>query len=314
MHTHLAIGRPEVTAIERFCTQVKIDTNGMIDISLFPGAALGYKGEEVADVVQSGLLEMGELALPWIAGGHPILDLLQLPFLISGDMQAPPKAFAAAKPYVEKDLAERDLVMTFYGPGGTFSYLCSKEPCNTVADWDGTKFRAWSAAQTKWFPWLGCTPVSMSSGEQYLALQTGTIEGVIQGPASTINRKVYEVCDYYNLWGSDPPCPYIIVMKKSMLEALPQNYQDIIWKRADELTETLWQVSHFEVSYRGIEAPAGLDEVREVMTVLDVSPEEDAKMKAIVTPYWDEWLEEAGAEGLEALNAVLVAQGLEPYK
>lgn len=293
--------------MQRFCANIIRDTNGMIDITFYPASALGYKGEEVADVVEGGLLEIGELALAWIAGGNPMLDLLHLPFLMSETPQMPPKAFPAAKPYMEKELAKRDLVMIFYGPGGGISHLCSKEPCNTVAEWDGRKFRAWNEAQNKWFPWVGATPVSMSSGEQYLALQTGAIEGVIQGPGSAIDRKVYEVCPYYNLWGADPPCPYIIVMKKSMLEALPQKYQDIIWKRADELTERLWQVSFFEI-------PLRLKELGGLCTILDVSPEEQAKMRAIVMPYWDEWLEKAGPEGLEALNATMVAMGYEKYK
>ena len=43
---------------------------------------------------------------------------------------------------------------------------------------------------------LGPTGVSMAGGEQYMALQTGVIDGTISGIDMALDRKFFEVCKY----------------------------------------------------------------------------------------------------------------------
>ena len=76
-------------------------------------------------------------------------------------------------------------------------HILTTKPVNTVDDLAGLQIRVpTNQIQTKGFEVLGATPVGMSLGDVYTALQQGTIDGG-ENPLSTLyGRKHHEVAKY----------------------------------------------------------------------------------------------------------------------
>ena len=81
-------------------------------------------------------------------------------------------------------------------------HTLTTKPVNTVEDLKGLQIRVpTNQIQTKGFEVLGATPVGMSLGDVYTALQQGTIDGG-ENPLSTLyGRKHHEVAKYLILDG-----------------------------------------------------------------------------------------------------------------
>ncbi len=157
------------------------------------------------------------------------------------------------------------------------------------------------------FPEVGATPISMAKGEMYMAGSTGVIDGVVYSTTSVLGMKLYELWNYYSLWG-ETAIAYLILVDQASLDALPQNIQDSIWKRADELNEELW-----DIGFYGAEEVAAAVKAQGV-EFIPVSAEEVARLRAITSSFYDEWLDKTGAEGLATLNDALAAVGQPPYR
>jgi TRAP-type C4-dicarboxylate transport system substrate-binding protein len=76
----------------------------------------------------------------------------------------------------------------------------------------------------------------MSSAEVYQALQRKTIDGVVSGGTSYIDRKFIEVAKYpignaFNLYG-----PFALVINKNVWDKLPKDIQEIMLQAGKEVT------------------------------------------------------------------------------
>jgi len=298
-------GSDEDKIVQTFAAAVAEDTNGVITLEVFPAASLGYAKADVADAVETGVLEIGHIAFSWIEGSSPIGGVTHLPG-ISATPEGIVKATVAVAPYVQKELAKRGMVNLSYYRNYNGGLYCNK-PVRTIEDWKGLKLRAQGAAQEYYFAKAGATPVAMAKPEMYPGLAQGTIDGVLYSPSSSWSSKLHEVLGYYNLW-QQPSVSFGFLIQKERLESLPKDIQDTIWKHAKVMEDAFWQQVFFSgPDYFKLFEAEGTE-------IVDVSLEEKQKLTEIAMGYWDVWLEKTGKEGLDALNAALKAGGQPAYK
>jgi TRAP-type C4-dicarboxylate transport system substrate-binding protein len=76
------------------------------------------------------------------------------------------------------------------------AYLWTTKPVKSLADLKGMKIRTPGGLQTSYIKALGAEPVFMPLGDVYLALETGTIDGLVTCPPLVLAFKLFEVAKY----------------------------------------------------------------------------------------------------------------------
>ena len=146
-----------------------------LTIELFPDSQLGNK----TDIIDQMLL------------GEPVMTLADGAFF--ADYGVPDMGIVFG-PFLFDNMGIK-MVAANWADGAR--HTLTTKPVNTVDDLAGLQIRVpTNQIQTKGFKVLGATPVGMSLGDVYTALQQGTIDGG-ENPLSTLyGRKHHEVAKY----------------------------------------------------------------------------------------------------------------------
>ena len=168
-----------------------------LTIELFPDSQLGNK----TDIIDQMLL--GEPVMTLADGaffadyGVPDMGIVFGPFLFDNWDQC--WKLTESDWWAEQCAKLNDLGIKMIAANWAYGarHTLTTKPVNTVDDLAGLQIRVpTNQIQTKGFEVLGATPVGMSLGDVYTALQQGTIDGG-ENPLSTLyGRKHHEVAKY----------------------------------------------------------------------------------------------------------------------
>ena len=173
-----------------------------LTIELFPDSQLGNK----TDIIDQMLL--GEPVMTLADGaffadyGVPDMGIVFGPFLFDNWDQC--WKLVESDWWAEQCSKLNDMGIKMIAANWAYGarHTLTTKPVNTVDDLAGLQIRVpTNQIQTKGFEVLGATPVGMSLGDVYTALQQGTIDGG-ENPLSTLyGRKHHEVAKYLILDG-----------------------------------------------------------------------------------------------------------------
>lgn len=168
-----------------------------LTIELFPDSQLGNK----TDIIDQMLL--GEPVMTLADGaffadyGVPDMGIVFGPFLFDNWDQC--WKLTESDWWAEQCAKLNDMGIKMVAANWAYGarHTLTTKPVNTVDDLAGLQIRVpTNQIQTKGFEVLGATPVGMSLGDVYTALQQGTIDGG-ENPLSTLyGRKHHEVAKY----------------------------------------------------------------------------------------------------------------------
>lgn len=177
---------------EPMLAELKKRSNGRITYTLFTGGALG-KGPEHFDIVKNGLSDMGYFTATWTPGRFPLSDVLSLAVAVEGkDVGAD----------IGNAMYQRILKDEFQGVkvielnGCISAYLWTTRPVRTLEDCKGLRIRSPGGHQTHYIESLGAEPIFMPLGDVYMAMETGTIDGLVTCPPLVLAFKLYEVAKH----------------------------------------------------------------------------------------------------------------------
>ena len=177
--------------------QIGFAKNVDLTIELFPDSQLGNK----TDIIDQMLL--GEPVMTLADGaffadyGVPDMGIVFGPFLFDNWDQC--WKLTESDWWAEQCAKLNDMGIKMIAANWAYGarHTLTTKPVNTVDDLAGLQIRVpTNQIQTKGFEVLGATPVGMSLGDVYTALQQGTIDGG-ENPLSTLyGRKHHEVAKY----------------------------------------------------------------------------------------------------------------------
>jgi len=219
----------ELWELERFKKMIWEMTGGQIDITLYSGGEIVPSGE-IIDAVGAGVLDMGYYAGGYWAGRTPIGNVEGgLPFSFSEPDSDMYICFyhRGLLPLVKEAYAEHDCY--YLGPVHTAPYsLMANKECYTIAELQTMKLRA-TGGVGKALGNAGISTVYLPIEESYLALATGTIDGVIYGGAMSYELlKFYETCKYYYKPAIISSYICNIIINMDVYNSLPSNLQAIL--------------------------------------------------------------------------------------
>ena len=276
-----------------FAKAVGICTGGELEIVVHGGGSL-FKGGEIKRAVQTGQAPIGERLLSAHQNENPIFGVDSVPFLASS-FDNSDKLYAAARPTMEKILADQNMVL-LYGVPWPPQEMYFKKEINGVADMKGIKFRAYNAATARLAELGGMLPVQIEAAELSQALATGVAEAFISSGSTGYDRKVWEHLTHFydtQAW-------------------LPRNY---VFANKDAYNSQSDQVKNCLKSSAMLAEAAGTTRARELtgwyltqlaangMTVIPPGDALAADLAKMGETMSKEWADAAGAEGAAIVDA-----------
>ena len=276
-----------------FAACVNTATSGEIEITVHTSGSL-FKGNEIKRAVQTGQVPIGERLLSAHLNENPIFGIDSVPFLATS-FEESEKLFKAARPTLEKILAEQNLVLLYSVPWPPQG-LYTKKPIESVADLKGVKFRAYNAATARFAELAGMVPVQIEAAELSQALATGVVEAMITSGATGYDRKVWEHLTHHYQIDSWMPRNSVIV-NKQVWEGLSERVRNEIRGCAD--------LAAYAGYWRAVQyTDFTLNKLRENgMWVGPAGEKLQKELKEIGEVMLAEWLESAGPEGKAIIEA-----------
>jgi len=189
---HVPVGYEVKTVWEPMLEDLKKKSQGKITSTMFAGGALG-KGPEHFDIVAKGLSDMGYFTATWTPGRFPLTDVLSLAAWVDGKDVATEIGNAMYKRILNQEFPGVKMVEL---NGCIQAFMWTKKPVKTLEDVKGLKIRTPGGHQTNYIKSLGAEPIFMPLGDVYMAMETGTIDGIVTCPPLILSFKLHEVAKH----------------------------------------------------------------------------------------------------------------------
>ena len=232
--TNIPATHPSNVRIREAAELIKKDTNGKVEIQLFPNNQLGGDTDMLSQV-RSGAIDIFPLSGLILQTLVPVAGINGLAFAFK-DYQTVWSAMdgelgAHVRGAIEKvNLHVFDRCLD----NGYRNITSSSRPINTAADLKGFKIRVpVSPLWTSMFKALEASPASINFSEVYSALQTKVVEGQ-ENPLAVIDlAKLYEVQKYCSMTGHMWDGQWILANGKRWA-GLPPDIQAVITKHVTD--------------------------------------------------------------------------------
>ncbi|WP_299989255.1 TRAP transporter substrate-binding protein [uncultured Ruegeria sp.] len=276
-----------------FAKCVTTGTGGEIEIVTHPSGSL-FKGGDIKRAIQTGQAPIGERLLSGHQNENALFGFDSIPFLATSfDDSA--KLWDAAKPSIEKLLAEQNLTLLYAVPWPPQG-LYFKDEVNSVAEMEGIKFRSYNNATSRLAELTGMLPVTIEAAEISQAFATGVADSMVSSGSTGYDRKVWESLNYF--YEVDAWLPRNYVMVNSDVWAGVSDANKNVIKGCAELAEYAgnWRAKEYTgFTLQGLRDGG--------MTVGPASEQMTNELKEIGVTMTNEWLEAAGDEGKAIVDA-----------
>ena len=224
----------EVIGAKEFARLVGEHTNGALAIDVFDGDKLGKPIAQIENL-ELGTQDFHANVSDWLQHLDKDWATLAMPFLFSGldhvkKFQAT-DTYAAMKERVATEHGVRIVADNWYRLP---KVLITTKPVFKPADLNGVKLRmpnlatyinTWSA--------FGARPTVLAWSEAYLAMKTGTVEGMDTPITALYPQKFYQASPYV-LMTDHLIAPYVVLVSEKTWQKLPKDQQDAVLKAGVE--------------------------------------------------------------------------------
>ncbi len=220
---------PSAAIAAVFKAEVEANSNGEIEVEIFPNGVLGKERETMVQV-KGGVVQSYIASTGGMSTFYPLIDVTNLPFAFSSYNVG----YRVYDGDFGQDLAE-DIeqktglkVLGFGESGGFFAISNSRRPIKSPSDMRGIKIRTMTVPlHMEIIKALGASPTPIAWAEVYTSLQTGVVDGQMN-PISIINMaKFYEVQKYITLT-NHLYAPYVWVMNPRFYNGLTSSQKEIV--------------------------------------------------------------------------------------
>ena len=269
--------------------EVERRSGGRVRMMIFAGGSL-TKADQCYQGVVDGITSIGMSAFAYSRGRFPLLEGLDLPVGYPDGLSATRIVNDLVRRFNPKEVQDVKILYAHaHGPG----ILASKRPVRTLADLEGMKIRA-TGFCSRVVECLGASPIGMSQGETYEALQKGVVDATFCPVETLKGWKQGEVISAV----TDSHCigyttTFFVAMNLEEWEALPPDIRTIL-----EQTSSEWVDRHGlawnQADREGEAFIRTLDR-----RVIPLSAGEEENWKRAVAPMLEEYVEHAAGKGVD---------------
>lgn len=230
---------PQHIALKNFEKEVEQESNGEIDVKIFPNAQLGAEEQEI-NGVRNGTIEIA-LFGSLMQNLDPRLGFFETPFLI--------RDYDHAKKVLRSNIGE-DVAKIFedYGvkhlayTASGFRVISSNKKIEKPEDYKGVRMRIPNVAMfVEMANLLGVNPQSMSFTEIFTALEQGVVDAQ-ENPMSLIKAQGFYEVQKYIVESNHMFTSLNLGMNKKFYDDLTEQQKKIIDKAALHFSEESWDM------------------------------------------------------------------------
>lgn len=270
-------------------TRIRTETNGEVDITLFPSGQLGGEIDSM-NQLRNGAIDFTPLSSITLSTILPPTAVSGVGFAFANYDQVWAAMDGDLGDYMRAQMAKVNLV----GVHGVMDYgfrhmTATAKPIRNPADLANFKMRVppgplW----TSLFKALGAAPTTVPIAEVYAALRSGVIDGT-DLPLLTmiVDLKIHEVQKYISLTSHMWDGPWILA-NKAMWEGMSKAQSDMVAKHLYQAArEQRADVVAFDANFNA-RIPAGLTVVK--------GDSEAFRQKLVASGFYGEWKGKLGNE------------------
>jgi TRAP-type C4-dicarboxylate transport system substrate-binding protein len=291
---HPPVSREVKTVWIPMLEELKKRSNGRITYTMYAGGALG-KGPEHYDIVAKGLSDMGYFTATWTPGRFPLSDVLSIAAWVDGKDVGTDIGNAMYHKILKREFPG---VKVLELNGCIQAFLWTTKPVRTLEDCKGLRIRSPGGQQTNYIKALGAQPVFMPLGDVYLAMETGTIDGLVTCPPLVLAFKLYEVAKHGAIATFGCVTEGVIMNEKSW-EKTPDDLKPIIeevcsnpFRTTGGLNRDVYKVMMKEIEGKGVD-------------MYRLPPQEQERWFTLFREETRKWAADLEAKGLPAKEAVV---------
>lgn len=286
-----------------FKNYVESASNGAVEVELFIGTQLCANGAECLQGVADGTIDVYISTSGGAAGIFPYVQVLDLPYLMSGDRVAEEVLTHTDFTATLRDMALRDSggairLMTIGNTGGWRNFANTKRRVQTPADLAGLKIRTVVAdLPQELVRALGASPTPIPWPELFTSFQTGVVEGSKNGITDIMGMKFPDAGLKYLTLDGHAYMGALWWMNNAKFEGMPEDIRKVV---VDGFY-ALQQATFASPKRKSIQAYA--DFVAGGGDLYVPTPEEKAEFKAAAAPVFD-WFKANVQDGPAVFDAL----------
>lgn len=290
------VGSPSHQVMEAWAKKITADSNGRLTARIYPVNTL-VPAPELVDAVAAGTADMS-FGFRYAPKGQPLG--VTFPFILGA-----PDVITATKVYDDlwkkfpKVMADewKD-VKILWLTSSMFQALHTRKAVRSLDDMKGLQIRVPSKEMGMLMKDLGATPVFMSTADFVIGMEKKTVDGGTIQPLAVQDNKLAGKVKYMLDLSLGAPTPVFAVMNKDFYGKLPADLKAVIDKNCDfgkQATIQTW-IDAWEDVKKYYKA--------EGVEIVTLSPQERAKVAAIVEKTRDKVGLELDAKGLPGTEVV----------
>lgn len=274
--------------MERWKQEVEARTGGRVEVQTFPGGTL-LNPKNMYDGVESGVADIGNLAMSYQPGKFPVSEAIDLPVGFPSSRAASAALYDLIEyKYRPKEFEKVKVLTLFTCP--PLNFITTK-PVKSLDDLKGLELRV-AATSVDLLKRLGATPVAMPQSDTPDAIQKGVVKGMVSS---------LEVLKDFNYAAY---CPYVtrenltvvsfaVIMNQKKWDALPEDVKRVMddLRREQALWTGQYVDEHVEEALEWSKKERGLQ-------IFELPQADRDKIPGLVQPIVDDYVKRATEKGL----------------
>ena len=269
-------------------------SGGSIEIQIYPAGQL-FSDKNMNEAIMTGGIDMGLNTAGRWAAVVPALDVFDVPFLFPGFEQIDKAIDGGVGKLLGDELQKKGVRPLIWADYDFVQFANNKKVCKLPGDFKGLKIRGYSKYSTKTIDAIGASSTTMSSGEVYLAIKNGTIDGQISGAPAMASRKMWEVHKYLTITNNANPV-FIVAMNEKSFQKLSDNQKKILSDAAKEVQNQIRKDAKAETD----KAIKTLQE--KGCDVYKLTPDDIKAWQAATKPVWADYTKANGEVGKKLIE------------
>jgi TRAP-type C4-dicarboxylate transport system substrate-binding protein len=275
-------------------------SNGRLQVTLYPAGELPYKGTEYLRTAGRGLVEMAEIVGGFTFGDAPQLVLPDLPYIALNDAEQQ-TLVADMLPVAETALRAHGVEPIAWGVYPR-RQIVMRAPVKGLADFKGKKIRTAGGLEAEYLKVWNAVPSFVVWAEVYPAAQRGIVDGVMTATVAIETAKLYEVAPYF-VKIDGPENHFFICVNDRAWKGLPADLQKTVKQVGGQ-----WMQKWERIIVRGedVKALERMQAKGQVKSVVSLTEAERQQTRQGVIPRLREYIKaKIGPDGVAAYEKLL---------
>ncbi|MEM1134334.1 MAG: TRAP transporter substrate-binding protein [Bacteroidota bacterium] len=275
-------------AMEYMAEKVNEKSGGKLQLEIYHSGQLGSESQ-CLELLQIGSLGITKVSAAVMEGFAPSYKVLGLPYIFKSKEHMFQVEDGSIGKRILRDGEKAWLRGLCFFDAGSRSFYTKNTPIDDPSDLSGLKIRVMkSITASKMVSSLGASPMPISFGELYTALQQGVVDGAENNPPSFYLTRHYEVCKYYTL-NEHTAVPDVLIISTVIWNRLSDQEKEWLQEAANEaavVQRGYWAESEAEaleaVKEAGVEVKVLSEEDKAVFSEKVASMYDDYKSDTLI--------------------------------